>query len=202
MPKMKRVIEVEGEFVVMTAGDTLPIANGLANEWEAAAVAVLCTLGPYKDTLVSIAFNPVDGESRDDLIEDDRIWYNGIEYQAGDDLREPADYLLWVARYGYGQGFRDEGKPAPDGLWDQSNASMTNEAKKWLIDVAIAHEVHPFLPADATTQEADTGSADRYHMNLLRDIVRNPEGIHLDTSERKGLLETLDRVQERAGLAE
>jgi hypothetical protein len=197
MPKMKRVIEVEGEYVVMVQGDPLPIANRCANEWEASVVALLCTLGPYPDKVVTIAFNPVDSESADDMAEaDGRIWYNGEEYQAGEDMRDAGDYLLWLSRYGYGQEFKDAGKRPPKNIWDQDDASVNNEVKKWLIRVASEHEVHQFLPVDCTTSESSPDSGDLYHLNLLRDLVRDPGGHRLDDSEKRGLLDTLDRVME------
>jgi len=200
MAKMKRTVTVEGDYVVMVQNDDAPIADGCKNEWEAAVVALLVSLGPYAGKVVTIAFRPEDSESPDDLVGDPRLWYNGEEYQAGDDLNEPKDMLLWLARYGYGQEFKDTGRPAPKSLWELDNATMNNNVKKWLIRVASEHEVHHLLPDECVQSENDDRSGDRYHVALLRDLVRNPDSHHLDDSERRGILVTLERLMQQAGL--
>jgi hypothetical protein len=198
MPKIKRVIEVEGEYVVMVDNDSLPIANRLANEYEACVVALLCSMGPYSDRRVLIAFNPNDGESENDLIvNEERFWYNGAEYQVGDDLNDPSERLLWYARYGYAQTLKDAGKEAPDAIWSPADAPTHNATVRWLIEVASDHEVHQFLPDEATkSRDEGSSSGDRYHINLVRDIVRDPTYHKLDESEKRGILDTIDRMME------
>jgi hypothetical protein len=195
MAKIKRTVEVEGEFVVMVDNDSLPIANRLANEYEACVVALLCSMGPYKDTRVFIAFNPNDGESPDDLMPDEeRFWYNGAEYQIGDDLNDPADRLLWYARYGYVQTLKESGQMVPEAVWAPADPATHNATVKWLIEVASEHEVHQFLPDEAAKSRDTKSSGDRYHIALMYDLIRDPLAHDLDPSEKKGMLETLDRI--------
>jgi hypothetical protein len=203
MAKIKRVVEVDGEYVVMSDSDSLPIADGLANEYEACVVALLCSMGAFKNRRVFIAFNPNDSESGDDLIaNEERFWWNGEEYQVGDDLNDPAERLLWYARYGYAQTLKDAGKEAPDAIWSPADAPTHNATVRWLIEVASDHEVHQFLPDEATKSrdEGANRSGDRYHISLLRDIVRDPSYHKLDESEKAGVLETLERLMQQSGL--
>jgi hypothetical protein len=201
--KMKRVVEVEGQFVVMVDRDSLPVADSLQNEYEACAVALLISMGTYRDRRVFIAFVPNDSEDADDIVPDtDRFWYNGIEYQVGDDLNDPAERLLWYARYGYAQNQVDAGQASPGEVWAPATPTVYNAMVKWLLEVARTHEVAQLLP-DGAIEFRDEGanrSGDRYHISLMRDIVRDPNAHRLDDSEKKGMLDTLERLMEQAGL--
>jgi hypothetical protein len=191
--KIKKTIEVEGEFVVMADNDSLPIADGLNSEFEACVVALLCSMGAFKDRRVFIAFNAPDEEL---IANEERFWWNGNEYQVGDDLNDPADRLLWYAQYGY---HAERGNPGE--AWAPADPVTMNEVKKWLIRVASEHEVHQFLP-DEAVQSVPVGSersGDRYHVSLLRDIVRDPSYHKLDESVKRGVLETLVRLMQQSG---
>lgn len=192
MAKVNRLVEVEGEFVVMVDGDSLPIANGLTNPYEANVVAMLVSTGPYKGEHLAVGFKPDDGG--DITIDEESFWYNGREYQAGDEMSEPIDALMWYARYGVSEESKAKGGSINFNRIDEDALC------EWLIRVASEHEVTGLLPEAITDKpESSTDSGDRYHLTLLIDLVRGDDH-KLDPSERKGLIETLERLRERAGL--
>lgn len=197
--KVTRIVKVEkeGQFVVTRNGQI--IADDCQTEYEAAVVATLLSAKPYKDSLLKVGFKYDDHP--DVEIEDDRHWLDGQEFVLSDNMVLLAQ-LMWHSRSSIEVECRLADKLPPPDLWT-SDPGTENQVKRWLVDVIVKHDLselaEKLLPGDAFLVAPNTDSDDRYHISLLMDVVRKEAGL-LDQSERDGMIETLNRLMDKAGI--
>lgn len=200
MAKLTRMVKVEEEGTFAVLANDAVIADGCETEYEASAIALLLSGQPmHIGKMVTIAFVSNDGDGDpEDVWEADRHWFRGAEYMRSDD-QNLYDALSWTARAAMERADRESGR-RPRDYWSPGTPEIERQVMNWVLDVAAKHDLTERLP-DQFNEETtvDLGSADRYHVGLLLDIVRgNPHT--LDPSERKAMAELVARLAENAGI--